>query len=114
MGKEKAARAVSVIGGADGPTSIFIAGKTGKRTLKERVRRYFYQRRRKRVERKIKPDAHTLQEVTAYVVEKYHAVEMSEKQMSYIEQRKWQKIFIFIMELRKRMWKINRSDTLCW
>lgn len=88
MGKAKAARAVSVIGGADGPTSIFIAGKTGKRPLKERVRRYFYQRRRKRVERKIKPGAHTLQEVTAYVVEKYHAVEMSEQQMSYIEQRK--------------------------
>ena len=29
MGKAKAAREVSVIGGADGPTSIFIAGKTG-------------------------------------------------------------------------------------
>lgn len=85
MGK---AKAVSIIGGADGPTSIFIAGKTGKLSLKERIRRYFYQRRRKRVEGKIKPGAHTLQEVAAYVVEKYHAVEMPEQRMSYIEQRK--------------------------
>lgn len=96
MGKAKAAGAVSVIGGADGPTSIFIAGKTGKRPLKERVRRYFYQRRRKRVEGKIKPGAHTLQEVTAYVVEKYHAVEMPEQRMSYIEQRKYLKESLII------------------
>lgn len=85
MGK---AKAVSIIGGADGPTSIFIAGQTGKLSLKERVSRYLYRCRRKRVEGKIKPGAHTLQEVTAYVVEKYHAVEMPEQQMSYIEQRK--------------------------
>lgn len=96
MGKAKAAGAVSVIGGADGPTSIFIAGKTGKRPLKERVRRYFYQRRRKRVEGKIKPGAHTLQEVTAYAVEKYHAVEMPEQRMSYIEQRKYLKESLII------------------
>lgn len=85
MGK---AKAVSIIGGADGPTSIFIAGQTGKLSLKERVSRYLYRCRRKRVEGKIKPGAHTLQEVTAYVVEKYHAVEMPEQRMSYIEQRK--------------------------
>lgn len=85
MGK---AKAVSIIGGADGPTSIFIAGKTGKQPLKERIRRYCYRRKRKRVERKIKPDAHTVQETITYIVEKYHAVEMSKQRMSYIEQRK--------------------------
>ncbi len=85
MGKEKE---VSIIGGADGPTSIFIAGKTGRKSLKERVRRYFYGCRRKKVERKIKPGAHTVQETITYIVEKYHAVEMDKQRMSYIEQRK--------------------------
>lgn len=110
MGK---AKAVSIIGGADGPTSIFIAGQTGKLSLKERVSRYLYRCRRKRVEGKIKPGAHTLQEVTAYVVEKYHAVEMPEQRMSYIEQRKCLKESLIITnrpELLGDMKEISKPE----
>ena len=36
--KEKSKSEVSIIGGADGPTSIFIAGRTRKKPLKVRIR----------------------------------------------------------------------------
>jgi hypothetical protein len=73
--KENSSEAVSIIGGADGPTSVFIAGKSGKKPLKARVKRFFYTHKRKWVEKRIVPGAHTLQEVVAYAKEKYQAVE---------------------------------------
>lgn len=75
--KEKSSEAVSIIGRADGPTSVFIAGKSGKKPLKARVKSFFYKCRRKRVEKLIVPGAHTLQEVVDYAKEKYRAVEMT-------------------------------------
>lgn len=75
--KEKSSEAVSIIGGADGPTSVFIAGKSGKKPLKARVKRFFYQCRCKRMEKRIVPSAHTLEEVVVYAKEKYQAVEMT-------------------------------------
>lgn len=36
--KNKRKSSVSIIGGADGPTSIFIAGKSDKRPLKVRIK----------------------------------------------------------------------------
>ena len=75
--KEKSSEAMSVIGGADGPTSVFIAGKSGKKPLKARVKRFFYKHKRNRVEKKMVPGAHTLEEVVTYAKEKYQAVEMT-------------------------------------
>ena len=40
--KEKSKSEVSIIGGADGPTSIFIAGRTRKKPLKVRFLRNEY------------------------------------------------------------------------
>ena len=40
--KEKSKSEVSIIGGADGPTSIFIAGRTRKKPLKVRIRTVSY------------------------------------------------------------------------
>lgn len=54
--------AVSIIGGADGPTSIFIAGETGKRSLKVRIRNIIYKYKRRIVETKVSANAHTLEE----------------------------------------------------
>ena len=49
--KEKSKSEVSIIGGADGPTSIFIAGRTRKKPLKVRIRNIIYRYRRKIVDR---------------------------------------------------------------
>ena len=41
--KEKSKSEVSIIGGADGPTSIFIAGRTRKKPLKSKDTKYYLQ-----------------------------------------------------------------------
>ncbi len=86
--KEKSASAVSIIGGSDGPTSVFLAGKTGKRPLKVRIKNYFYKCKRKRIAKRIVPGAHSLEEVIAYSKNKYSAVEIDTTQHNYTEQRK--------------------------
>ena len=49
---EKSKSGVSIIGGADGPTSIFIAGKIQKKSLKVKIRRAIYKHKHKRAEKK--------------------------------------------------------------
>lgn len=79
----KGAYAVSMIKGNDGPTSIFIAGKTGDgkdcgslfSRIKSVYRKNRYNRKRNAVIKKIKADPHTLDEVTDYLVQKYGAIE---------------------------------------
>ena len=77
----------TIIGGADGPTSVFIVGKTGKRSLKDRAGSYVYQKKRGRVAKKIVPGAHSLEEVAAYIKEKYGATEVPETAHKYKEQK---------------------------
>lgn len=86
--KRKRAEAVSIIGGADGPTSFFIAGRTEtkKKPLKERIRQCIYRYRRKRAERRICADPHTLEEVVSYAGKKYGAAEIPRTQRTYAEQ----------------------------
>lgn len=50
--------AVSIIGGADGPTSVFIAGRSQKKSLKIRVQQAIYRHKRKKVEKTIVADSH--------------------------------------------------------
>jgi len=88
MDMKKGIKAVSIIGGADGPTSVFIAGRTGKKPLKDRVRNYFYKCKLKRMEKKIHAGGHTLKEVISYVNEKFTVTEVSVEEKKYIEQRK--------------------------
>ncbi len=84
----KRASAVSIIGGADGPTSIFIAGKSKKPNLAEGLRRRRARRKRAKAEASVTAGAHTLDEVIQYLKEKYHAIEVSDKRYSYKEQYK--------------------------
>lgn len=86
MGKR--AESVSIIGGADGPTSIFLIGNKGKRKLGERIRGFFYEKKRQRVKKKITANPHTLEELTDYLKMEYGARELSKKSRSYQEQRK--------------------------
>ena len=94
--KEKNKSAVSIIGGADGPTSVFIAGRSGKKPLKEHVKNYIYKYKCKRAEKKLSEGAHTLEEVVIYASTKYSAVEISTAQKKYTEQRKFLKESLII------------------
>ena len=63
---QKSNKGVSVIGGADGPTSAFLIKQTTKKSLKRYIRNLIYKYRGKRVVKRIVPSVHTLSEVIAY------------------------------------------------
>lgn len=84
---DKSVRNVSIIGGADGPTSIFILGETGKRPFKVRVKNWIYRQRRKSIARRIRPNPHSLKQVTAFIKKEYSASEMSTDSRQYQEGR---------------------------
>ncbi len=80
--KQKCASAVSIIGGADGPTSVFLAGK-GKRTIKQKFQKAIYQYKRKRVEKTIKAAPHTMEQVREYAKSRWGYTEMSKETQEY-------------------------------
>lgn len=73
--KEMSSGTIGIIGGADGPTSVYVAGKKKRISLKNRIKNKIYRWKRKRAEKKITAGARTLEEVVSYAVEKYGAVE---------------------------------------
>lgn len=100
---KNASSSIGIIGGADGPTSVFIAGKIGKNasgkylnskklSLKKRIKQnwnnYWYKKRRAKVEKAIAAIPHTLDEVIQYMQEKYGAQEISTESRRYKEERK--------------------------
>jgi len=86
--EEKSSSAVAIIGGADGPTSVFVAGRTGKLPLKIRIKNRIYKWKSKTAQKRIVAGSHTLKEVVAYADEKYHLTEVTETGRKYVEQRK--------------------------
>lgn len=83
MGKtEKSAGSVSIIGGSDGPTSVFLLGG-GKKTLKQRVHKTVFNLRKKWHALWIKPCGHTMEEVVAYIKENYGFVELTADSREY-------------------------------
>lgn len=84
MGKES----IAIIGGADGPTSVFVAGRTGKLPLKIRIKNRIYKWKSKKAQKRIVAGTHTLAEVVAYAGEKYYLTEVTETGRKYVEQRK--------------------------
>ena len=85
--KEKSKSEVSIIGGADGPTSIFIAGRAQKRPLKVRIRSILYRFKRKRAEKKVVAGEHTLDELVQYAMNTYNLIETNSTERKYIEQQ---------------------------
>ena len=83
----KSAGSVSIIGGADGPTSIFLAGKVGKVKLTTRIQNYFRKIKRNRIKKQITANPHTLEEVVQWLKQEYGAVEVSKQSYNYLEQR---------------------------
>lgn len=80
--------AVSIIGGADGPTSVFIAGKSQKQPLTLRIKQAIYRHKRKEVEKTIVADPHSLVETVQYAKKKYKFTEVAPTDREYLEQRK--------------------------
>ncbi len=86
MGKiEKSAGSVSIIGGSDGPTSIFLAGRS-KRTLKQKIQKQLFSLRKRWCALWIKPGGHSMEEVVAYAKERYGFRELSKEDEEYLRQ----------------------------
>lgn len=89
----KSAASCQIIGGADGPTTVFIAGK--EKNLRRRIIRALQDRknRRKRdkARRSIVPGTHTIQEVIQYAKERYGMVEMDSSYRGYEERKRSRK-----------------------
>lgn len=79
--------AVTIIGGADGPTSIFVAGRKKGVPIKHRIKNRIYKWKGKRAAKKIIAGERTLAEVVAYAVEKYHAAEADITRRKYAAQK---------------------------
>ena len=79
--------AVSIIGGADGPTSVFIAGRSQKQPLKLRIKQAIYRHKREKVEKTIVADPHSLVETVQYAKKKYKFTEAASTDREYLEQR---------------------------
>lgn len=76
---------ISIIGGSDGPTSVFLVGSK-KKTLKQRVQKRLFALKKKWVSLGVKPNAHTMDEVIDYVKEKYGFVESAKDSHEYVSQ----------------------------
>ena len=86
--KNKSINQVSIINGEDGPTSVFIFGEAQKQSLKIRIRNAIYQSRRKRIEKRIAANLHTLAEVVQYAKDHYDLVEINPAATNWIERQK--------------------------
>ena len=86
--EQKSKNGVSIIGGADGPTSVFIAGHSKKQPLKLRIKNSIYRYKRKKVEKTIVANPHSLSETVQYAKEKYALTETASVDREYIEQIK--------------------------
>lgn len=74
---KKRANAVSVIEGTDGPTSVFVIKKNQKLTWKQKWQRFCHKMKRAYVERTLKIEGHTLDEVMEYIVNVHGFIEVS-------------------------------------
>ena len=71
---KKNAQSVSIIGGSDGPASIFLVGNKQKEKnliirLENTLRKKRHQHRLEKARRSIKPGTHTLDETISYMKE---------------------------------------------
>ena len=91
MTKGKDSCAVGIIGGADGPTGVYIGGKKRKLPLRLRIRNRIYRWKAKCAAKKITAGERTLTEVVAYATERYGAVEADITQHKFSAQKRFLK-----------------------
>lgn len=82
---KKSSSAVSVIGGADGPTSIFFK-KNAKLTLKQKIQREKNKIKRFYVDKTLSCESHSLDEVIEYIVNRYGFAEVDKDAEEFPEE----------------------------
>lgn len=84
----KKADHITILDGADGPTSVFFLEKPhdGRRSLKQKWEKYFCDRKKKRVERRIRPGDHSMEEVADYIRDVLGCTELAQTSQAYQEE----------------------------
>lgn len=84
---KKGVGVASFIGGTDGPTTIFLAGKDNTNiTWKQRFQRMRNRARRKRIMKSLKANAHTMDQVAGYVMNELGYSEIDKSDSQYQEE----------------------------
>lgn len=66
----KAVSSVSILGKDDGPTSVFIVGRSNSKwTFKWNIHKFFYDVRKKRIVKSLKANPHSMEQVADYITE---------------------------------------------
>lgn len=108
---KKSAGAVSVIGGANGSTSVFIVGRREKNIFK-RFRLYLqnrkYRKKREKVVKSIVPGEHTMEETIEYMKKKYEASQVGVSYPHY-EERKMNLQYSRIRRTRPELFRMERK-----
>lgn len=73
---------VSIIGGSDGPTSIFIASKANNK-FANNIRKRIKEKREKKIIDNLSINPHTLKQLSRYITKKYGAYRVNERKSSY-------------------------------
>lgn len=97
----KAAKSYSIIGGADGPTSVFIAGHKEKNIFKRIKMNALNKKNKKKRElakKSIVPGTHTIEETIRYMKQRYSAVEANSSYLFYNERKKNMKYYLIQSE----------------
>lgn len=76
MGEHAELEHSEIIGGADGPTAIFIADRTQNPTISQKLQRFFNKTKRRFIEKRIVPGTHTVEEVGEYLKSRYGFIEV--------------------------------------
>lgn len=77
---------ITMVKGTDGPTAVFLAGKNHRYTLRQKIKKYIFNRKMKFVEKSLKPEWHTVDEVIYYVKNKYGFEEADKDSDEYKEE----------------------------
>lgn len=85
--KEMSNSSIGIIGGADGPTSVFVTGRKKGIPIKIRFKNWIYKWKGRQAAKKITAGERTLSEVVTYAVKKYNAVEADITQRKYATQK---------------------------
>ena len=104
---------IAIIGGADGPTSVFVAGRKKGIRIKHRIKNRIYRWKGKRAAKRITAGERTLTEVVTYAVKEYDAVEADITQRKYATQKNCLKeslISRYRPELLGELAEVSRPD----
>ena len=71
----------AMIGGADGPTAVLVLKKNDKLTFKQKIEKLKYKIKRNYVERTIKANSHSMDEVMEYIVNTHGFVELEKEEV---------------------------------